>query len=105
MKNVYEVEAEATDGPWGHESGVVTCADDGEHIGSFLTNTLAENQPGYHRKNGRASAAYAAHCRNNFMKALNALKAEHDLHRGYTGGPCYSGCKTCILIKELEEVK
>lgn len=72
--NVYDLEEQATPGPWGHAAGVVTCVDDGEHIGSFHTNTLAKSLPEQHRMNGPASAQYAAHCRNHFMEALKAYK-------------------------------
>ncbi len=72
----YELKKQATPGPWGSASGVVTCKrTDGEHIGSFHTNTLIKDATNDYgtplvRKNGPASAALAAHCVNNFDKAL-----------------------------------
>lgn len=76
--NIYDLEKQATPRPWGHVSGVVTCADDGEHIGSFHTNTLINSTPSRHRMNGPASAILAAHCRNHFMEALEVLKHDVD---------------------------
>ncbi len=53
----------------------------------------------------------AHHCRNNFMKALEALKQEHvalwdekhDASKGYKHYP--EECEVCKLIIELEEVQ
>lgn len=46
----------------------------------------------------KADAALLAHCRNNFIRALEALKSRND--------DCDCGeCHWCKLIAELEEVK
>lgn len=97
MTTVYDLAKQATSRPWGHASGVVTCTDDGEHIGSSHTNTLVKNQPSLHRMNGTASAAYASHCCNNYLKALEYLKSWVQCECGE--------CEWCKRIAELEEVK
>ncbi|MBM4044176.1 MAG: hypothetical protein FJ279_03610 [Planctomycetes bacterium] len=46
-----------------------------------------------------------AHCRNNFMRALAALKEEHEMRREGDEYHCRSLCQSCKLIAELEAVK
>jgi len=52
---------------------------------------------------------YRAHCVDNFVQALEALKAEHEVAvNASTAGWAYhkpNGCPVCKLIRELETVK
>ena len=47
-----------------------------------------------------ANMDFTRHCRNNFMRALGALKNEHKYHCDLE-----PDCSGCALIAELEEVK
>lgn len=50
--------------------------------------------------------AVIAHCCNNFMRALEALKQEHESYIELEDVMHLVGhCPVCALIKELEEVK
>jgi hypothetical protein len=58
-----------------------------------------------------ADAKLVAHCRNNYLKALGALKAEHaitvsfEADRASSTPHCPEICHVCELIKELETVQ
>ena len=66
-----------------------------------------EATPGIHdRGSGWAEAKLARHCRSNFMRALEALKEEHEAVMAWLGKKhAAATCAACKLIAELEEVK
>lgn len=107
--NIYELEKQATPGPLMHRGEGTLAFDDG-HCRII-----------YHRastkKQDAATAALLAHCRNNFMRALEALQQANDRIKAEHGW-CVSSvghlddCAVCeqarendALIAELEEVK
>jgi len=90
--NVYDLEKQATPALWCADAMVMATTGtptSKRMLGSLISDT-------YDLPRSVADAAYAAHCRNNFMKALEALNEQCDL----TGCP-----KLRALITELEEVK
>lgn len=52
---------------------------------------------------GEADMLLLAHCRNNFMKILGALKSWVFCEYPVAGKPC-GVCMVCKLIAEMEEV-
>lgn len=98
--NIYELEQKATPGPWevAHDSTGYHAEHDGYPV-------LDGSEP-----KDEINAMLSSHCRNNFMRALEALKNEHEKYQDFLGehGSSCGGlwmCKTCKLIAELEEVK
>ena len=122
--NVYELEKQATQGPFGYRydsaaqaradhpgtdgggsSGFIYAGESSWPLGRDWIAVMAINRDPKKDKQREADAALLAHCRNNFMKALEALKEEHKSWHVYN--PCCvtgSHCDRCKLIKELEEV-
>jgi len=91
--NIYELEKRATPG----EIAV-------EKIGTApkvfftLEDTLGYEIADICGDKAEYDARLLAHCRNNYIKALEALKSRND--------DCDCGhCHWCVQIKELEEVK
>lgn len=95
--NIYELEKRATPGPWfGTQSSVLgrTAPEVTRetHICSTDENWLPHSEQD-------ANGALIRHCRNNFMKALEALKNEERI----CGDARHKGTLR-KLIAELEEV-
>jgi hypothetical protein len=65
--------------------------------------TVIHAQIGSGSGDREATAALLAHCRNNYMKALGALKSWVTCEYPADGKPC-GVCIVCKLIKELETV-
>ena len=102
--NIYELEKQATPGPL--QSWTCESTDDST-IGLTPANPPQEwcaYVEGYRHKE---AAALLAHCRNNFMKALEALKKTYGLANLWEGDDTERewAAEVEILIKELEEVK
>ena len=126
--NVYELEKQATQGPFGYRydsaaqaradhpgtdgggsSGFIYAGESSWPLGRDWIAVMAINRDPKKDKQREADTALLAHCRNNFMKALEALKEEHDGHAtliGYHSGAVHykEDCETCKLIKELETI-
>jgi hypothetical protein len=121
--NVYDLEKKATPAPW-----VVLPGSNQKEIGTLGEGTVlvSKHHPPWEDCEPRciANSALAAHCRNNFMKALEALKHQVDPRWTTHGDECASrgpapydarrasdeGCDCWVksqreLIEELEEVK
>ncbi len=112
--NVYELEKLATPGPYvinKWPDGSVVLEGRWFPVGQVFARKAGEGASTWKAKNPEATANLLAHCRNNFMKALEALKTEHDTSVAYESNGLYSSphcpeiCDVCQLIKELEEVK
>jgi hypothetical protein len=101
--NVYELEKRATPGPL-----IVT--NDCCGYSALAMTEQGESVFGGCGKRGDADVRLAAHCRNNFLKALEALKQQLDI--GAFAGDRLPikvwqahAAKLRTLIAELEEVK
>ena len=107
--NIYEIEKRATPGPWMASEGwnigerldhdvVTTCEEGG---GEVVAEVLKD--PCSHQLASMINAKLIAHCRNNFLRALEALKnCETKLHdEGFYLEADFLHGK----IKELEEVE
>ena len=86
--NVYELEKQATSGP-------LIVSNDCCGYSALAMTEMGENVFGGCGDKGDANVRFAAHCRNNFMHALEALKEIHG-----DVGPLWLK----KLIAELEEV-
>lgn len=108
--NIYELEKKATPGPFvradcsAHNLPMDAIAPDGARVAMFREHGTSN----YH------NAALWVHCRNNFMKALEALKEDRPAARfaDFTCREHAHDCPCCewrkkrdALISELEEVK
>ena len=100
---IYELEQQATPGPF---------ACDKDTAGSPVLRSAGSSRiivrmieaPRKGDVERDANGFLFAHCRNHFMKALEALKAEHQKVKEMDG--CEGReCATCDTIAELEEVK
>ena len=93
--NIYELEKRATPGP---------CRVEHTYDDGVSGSAIIIGQKCWQRFNTPheldLDARLIAHCRNNCLRALWALKVEHEYE--CTGEPDCGGCR---LIKELEEVK
>ena len=102
--NIYELEKQATPGPWSrcpHTVDGVLGYPTGDHMGSRTVSIgSCCNIPISQRSE---NAALITHCRNNFMKALEALKEERGYHKEH--GRIGRADQLSELIAELEEVK
>ena len=103
--NIYELEQKATPGPWVVSGATaVTCP----HIGLVLIACDVPNTNTTPLARMQADMELTSHCRNNFMKALEALKglteivlSEYPLH-----DPRNKQAREAKdLITELEEAK
>lgn len=107
---IYELEKQATPGPW-YKHEHVPFLYVGENIPKTQTSrswVASFFMWGAGRRN-QENARLSAHCRNNFMRALEALKVEHGAlemvkQNALSTPTCPSGCPVCELIAELEEV-
>ena len=104
--NIYELEKQATPGPWAKERHTLDGVDvphlDGP-MGSCCVSVGGNcNVPITQRSE---NALLIAHCRNNFMTALEALKNEVAIRFHDEDAKFYDKESLKILIKELEEVK
>ena len=119
--NIYELEKKATPGPWTTIHGKGTCFHEGNQDSVQKINpeteeseeeasTIAEFWPTAPSSIAKRDAMLTAHCRNNFLRALEALKEEHRVSVGYedarlNASPhCPEICDVCKLIKELETI-
>jgi hypothetical protein len=91
--NIYDLDSEAQPAPW--------TVDDSTPPSWAMHHYLLDG--GCYTKQEMANALMSAHCRNNFLKALAALKEEHRKVREMDG--CGRGCEVCRLINELETVQ
>lgn len=96
--NIYELEKEATPGPWKVAAGFTLETRQHRYIAQFD----ASESPHL----AREDVILAAYCRNNFMRVLKALKEEHEYHMEHDEHAEIHGtaatCPTCKLIVELE---
>lgn len=92
---IYELEKQATPKPWTIDvdyDAILLIAPEG----GILAHTYGPAE----------DLELAAHCRNNFLRALEALKEEHENHHAKDenhGTGIY--CSVCKLIAELENVE
>ena len=99
--NIYELEKQATLGEYkvdlyGEQLYIDNAEDPGDEPVWMLDAVTASKD----------EMLLLAHCRNNFMKALEALKEEHAALLAENDVEHLIGeCQTCKLIKELEEVQ
>ena len=96
--NIYNLEKQATPAPWTVDEAQPSWPmHDLEHDGVWFTNLEESN------------AVLAAHCRNNFMKALEALKQLDTMCREDSRFMVTSDGRVHDLVErtiaELEEVK
>jgi len=108
---VYELEKQATPAPW-KPADRPDISDDGIECLRVFSISDAEIAPlnayGECSSRMRANAKLAAHCRNHFLRALEALKKAHSaLEFPYEvpWTPEQLRNELCELITELEEVK
>lgn len=115
---IYELEKQASTIPWEVRENLDGCYDESDTVICVPVGLevlrVGEVRPNVSSKHHEANTAMAVHCRNNFLKALEALKdcARDIVHdeacksRLFPDGEC-----TChraelrALIKELEEVE
>lgn len=122
--NIYELEKAATPGPLLAIHGKGTCLHEG-NLDSLqwkagmdgdeeVWETVAELWPTTRRSQAKADAKLLAHCRNNFLKALGALKLGLEILEAvqWVLGAFHIRAKVDAyvitlraLIKELEEIK
>jgi len=104
--NIYELEKQATPGPWSrcpHTIDGVLGYPTGDPMGSRTVSIgSCCNIPITQRSE---NAALIAHCRNNFMKALEALKRVASLDILVYGMSADFHREVRQLVAELEEVK
>lgn len=108
--NIYELEGQATPGPWSqcpHTIDSVLGYPTGDHMGSRTVSCgSCCNIPITQRSE---NAALIVHCRNNFMRALETLKALAESQKHNQENIDCSTIMNCDaideLIAELEEVK
>lgn len=95
--NIYELEKNSTPAPW--------FVDDAQPSWPMQRDILVESS--WYTTEQKNNAILSAHCRNNFMKALEALRRladqEDDNYR-LSGSKHPSNDGTWKLIEELEEV-
>jgi hypothetical protein len=119
--NIYELEKQATPGPWRHHKTNVHLTppppESYRDLGTFdpdiwLPQLIGVGQQELDVRHDRAlhDAALTVHCRNNFLRALEALKEMQQLG-AFVGDrlPIKVGqpimMKLHNIIKELEEVR
>lgn len=107
---VYDLDKLAKPLPWKDNTGKGECVNSPE-LGTYNGNTtdwVCIVQDDDARK---ATNTLICHIRNNFMKALEALKEEHaitvsfEAERASSTPHCPELCDVCELIKELETVQ
>ena len=92
--NIYELEKQATPGPW----KVMEDRIEGTYIEG------ADRTMAFVSRAGFEDFKLVAHCRNNFLRALAALKAEHEAFIEENDVMHLVGrCPTCDLIAEMED--
>ena len=112
VTTIYELEKQATPGPWipihgkgtcfhgGNEDSVqsMTLAGDGEEI----WETVAELWPTAPKGTATCDAKLIAHCRNHFMEALEALKTVEAQFAGYAMRIAPADEGNDIILGDLE---
>ena len=105
---IYEIEKQATPAPW-KPADLPDISGNGIECLRVFSISDAEIAPlnayGECSSRMRANAKLTAHCRNNFIPAMEALREVADMIQYETSfdSPAYKRCWE--LITELEEVK
>ena len=95
--NIYELEKQATPGP-------LAVTNDCCGYAALAMTEMGESVFGGCGDKGDANVRFAAHCRNNFMRALEFIK-DHGPCNGCSGRDDHMCGRDECLIAELEEVK
>lgn len=96
--NIYELEKKATPGPWFGTQSTVLGKTAPEVVRETHICSTDENWLPHAEQD--ANGALIRHCRNHFMRVLEALKTSNiAMKKGQMPGPW------TMLIAELEEVK
>lgn len=107
MMSIYDLEKQATPKPWQKaEAGAIEPAGHYSHRVFAINDAVVAPANGYGEfaDEARSNAALIAHCRNNFLKALEFVKA-HEPCMGCSGSDTLACGETKCLIAELEEVE